>query len=154
MKTNIWEYETIDRLMSIIEKQNIVLVGGCFELLHFGHTHFLVEAKKQGDVLVVLLESDEYINRSKNRKAIHNQSERAFILSELRVVDYVLKIPLFKSDMEYFELVKKINPKIIAVTKGDPRYIEKKQQAEQVGGEVVTVCELIKPFSTSNILKT
>jgi len=45
--------------------KKIVLVGGCFDLLHYGHVRFLEEAKKLGNHLVVALESDENVRRVK-----------------------------------------------------------------------------------------
>src|SRR5271155_5547011 len=47
------------------QNQKMVLVGGCFDILHIGHITFLEEAKKQGDMLLVLLESDETITQTK-----------------------------------------------------------------------------------------
>ena len=41
------------------KKDKIVLVGGCFDVLHPAHVIFLEKAKKMGDFLVVILESDE-----------------------------------------------------------------------------------------------
>ena len=64
----------------------IVLVGGCFDILHLGHVVFLEKAKKEGDVLVVLLESDEKVRFLKGKgRPVHTQSERAEILSALKV---------------------------------------------------------------------
>ena len=42
-------------------EKKTVLVGGCFDILHIGHVRFLQAAKKQGDILIVVLESDEFI---------------------------------------------------------------------------------------------
>ena len=58
-------------------KEPIVLVGGCFDILHFGHLMFLKNAKEEGKVLVVLLESDEFIKKFKHREPVHKQNERA-----------------------------------------------------------------------------
>ena len=53
--------EEITQTSAEFHKQNkkIVLIGGCFDLLHIGHIIFLEEAKKQGDLLIVFLESDD-----------------------------------------------------------------------------------------------
>jgi len=46
-------------------KTKVVLVGGAFDILHYGHIHFLKHAKALGDYLVVALESDKFIQKSK-----------------------------------------------------------------------------------------
>ncbi|HKC04500.1 MAG TPA: adenylyltransferase/cytidyltransferase family protein, partial [Patescibacteria group bacterium] len=38
--------------------KRIVLAGGVFDILHYGHIHFLKQAKKLGDYLIVAMESD------------------------------------------------------------------------------------------------
>ncbi|MBI3343244.1 adenylyltransferase/cytidyltransferase family protein, partial [Candidatus Gottesmanbacteria bacterium] len=58
-----------------------ILVGGCFDLLHYGHIRFLEEAKKLGDHLVVALESDENVRRMKGEgRPIHTQAQRKEML--------------------------------------------------------------------------
>ena len=131
----------------------IVLVGGCFDLLHYGHLTFLKKAKKEGDFLIVALESDEFIKDHKDRVSIHSQDQRAEILASLVFVDLVIKLPIFRSDIEYSSFVKKIKPSIIAITKGDKQLDNKKKQAQEVGAKVVTVSDLIRDFSTKEIIK-
>ncbi len=71
-----------------------VLVGGCFDLLHFGHIKFLEEAKKSGDYLVVALESDENVRRTKGEtRPIHTQEQRKAMLESLTCVDEVIMLP-------------------------------------------------------------
>ena len=48
--------------------KKVVLVGGCFDLLHFGHIKFWEKAKEYGNFLVVALESDKFIKQKKNKK--------------------------------------------------------------------------------------
>jgi len=47
------------------EGKQIVLAGGCFDILHPGHIAFIEKAKEKGDILIILLESDEKINERK-----------------------------------------------------------------------------------------
>ena len=76
---NIVETSKIERYKNIpLNKKcpihsKIVLVGGCFDLLHYGHIEFLKNAKKQGEYLIVALEPDEAIVNYKKRQPIHNQ---------------------------------------------------------------------------------
>jgi len=130
-----------------------VLVGGCFEIFHFGHFKFLQQAKKQGNFLIVSLESDRFIQEKKNKNPIHNQIERAEILAAMEFVDVVILLPYFKSDSDYFTMVFQIKPKVIAVTENDDQINKKKTQAAVVNGKVITVTNLISGFSSSKILK-
>jgi FAD synthetase len=128
-----------------------VLVGGCFDLIHFGHLQFLEKARALGDYLVVALEPDEFIRKHKQREPIHTQSQRASILKALRVVDEVIELPLLTYD-KYFELVRVVRPQLIAVTEGDPQLANKQQQALSIGAKVIEVTPIIKNLSTKKII--
>jgi len=136
------------------KKNKVVLVGGCFDVLHLGHVIFLEKAKKLGDKLIILLESDENIRKSKGvNRPINNQENRAKLLMSLRFVDKVIKLPEMESDEEYFALIKKIKPSIIAVTDGDKRMLQKREQAKVVGAKLVRVTKQIPYQSTSRIVE-
>ena len=134
------------------EGKNIVLVGGCFDVLHYGHIEFLKKAKAAGDYLGVALEPDERILKYKHRKPIHNQKERAEILSAIRFVDKVILLPVLNGFKDYNQLVRDIHPKVIAVTAGDPQLDNKKNQAVEVGATVETVMQRLNGFSSSSII--
>jgi len=137
----------------MVKDKKIVLVGGCFDIVHLGHLIFLEKAKAKGDILIVLLESDENIRKNKGQnRPINNQKDRAFFLSKLKMVDRVIKLPEMKSDDEYLQIIKKIKPKIIAVSEGDSSLEKKKKQAKEVGAKVVKVSKLIPHQSTSLII--
>lgn len=132
--------------------KKIILVGGCFDILHNGHVRFLRNAKKLGDVLLVLLESDASISKSKGSgRPINPQIDRAEILSELRDVDYVILLPSIMTDEEYDNVIIKIKPAIIATTKGDPWKVHKERQATLVGGKVTDVISPVKNKSTTRV---
>ena len=131
--------------------QTTVLAGGCFDILHPGHVIFLQKAKKAGDKLIVLLESDEKVRILKGvNRPVHTQKERARILSALTVVDQIISLPFMKTDQEYDELVKKIKPDIIAVASKalDNHH---KRIAKLVGAKLKYVA-VIGKYSTSKIL--
>ena len=132
-------------------KQKRVLVGGCFDILHFGHVVFLDNAKKAGTQLFVALESDEFIRVRKKREPVHTQKERAFILQSLQAVDEVVLLPPFSVYEDYLELVKKIKPDIIAMTENDPQIENKKKQAKEVGAKVIVVTKQLQSLSSSSI---
>ena len=72
------------------EGKTIVTCNGCFDILHAGHIKFLTEAKAQGDILVVGINSDQSVktNKSPNRP-INNEDDRATVLASLEMVNYV-----------------------------------------------------------------
>ena len=152
-KALIISFKDLKDKKQVFENKKTVLVGGCFDLIHFGHLKFLEAAKKQGDFLVIALESDNFIKKNKRKLPIHQQAERAEILSNLNMVDLIVLLPFFKSNSNYFELVKKISPSIIAVTEGDKQLDNKKKQAQKIGAEVREVVTNLKNFSTRNIVK-
>lgn len=131
----------------------IVLVGGCFDLLHFGHIHFLKTAKSHGDRLVVALESDENVKRMKgDARPIHTQAQRKVMLESLSFVDEVIALPTMHGDRDYDAFVNKLNPSVIAVTEADPILEKKRQQAEKTGARLVIIPKIHTP-STSQLVK-
>ena len=103
-------------------KVKVVLVGGCFDILHYGHIYFLKKAKKLGDILIIALESDENAKKLKGpKRPIHTQKQRQKMLESLRFVDKVIALPPMKSDTDYERLVHRVNPDIIAITYGDTK---------------------------------
>lgn len=132
----------------------IILVGGCFDILHLGHIKFLENAKKLGDILFVILESDESVLVLKGKdRPINNQMERAQLLSSLSMVGYVVPLPYMKIDKDYDKLITQIKPDFIATTQDDPNISHKERQAKLVGGKVKIVTERIKSKSTTKLAK-
>ncbi len=130
-----------------------VLVGGCFDVLHPGHIVFLQKAKKLGDVLVVLLESDQKIRELKGRnRPFFNQEERAAVLKGLRFVDQVVLLSYMREDGDYERIIQKIKPDVIAATHGAFDNYHKKRIAKVVGAKLKYVTKIIGNYSTTNIL--
>ena len=84
--------EKIYSLAGIIEKTNqwkkegkkIVFTNGVFDLLHKGHIFSLTQAAKEGDVLVIGLNSDSSVKRLKgDSRPINDQDSRALLLAAL-----------------------------------------------------------------------
>ena len=70
--------------------KKIVATSGCFDLLHAGHAAYLSKAKRKGDFLVVMLNSDSSVRALKGSgRPIVTQNDRAFLISALECVDYV-----------------------------------------------------------------
>lgn len=72
--------------------QKVVLTNGCFDLLHVGHISYLAEAAREGDCLIVAINSDDSVRRLNKapERPIFNQEYRAAMLAGLESVDYVV----------------------------------------------------------------
>jgi len=127
-----------------------VLVGGCFDFIHFGHIDFFEKAKQHGDKLIVMLESDETIKRLKGEgRPFHTQEQRKKMLEAIRNIDEVIMLPPMEHDEDYFDTVKKIQPDIIALTEGDPILEKKMKQTELIGAKVVIIPKTITHSTTT-----
>jgi rfaE bifunctional protein nucleotidyltransferase chain/domain len=134
-------------------KAKVVLVGGVFDILHYGHIHFLKKAKALGDYLIVALESDINVKRLKGEKRpIHDQNQRQEMLESLHFVDRVIILKDEMKDEDYEKLVKIISPQIIAITAGDPIIEKKRKQATGIGATLVEIPKIKSP-STTQIAK-
>jgi FAD synthetase len=130
--------------------KRIVLVGGCFDILHQGHIRFLDAAKKQGDVVILMLESDAAIRKRKGSgRPVNTQAHRASILAALASVDLILLLPDHMTDAQYDTVVLVIKPAIIATTKGDAGRNHKERQAARVDADVIDVIERLPAFASS-----
>lgn len=90
---NIISKEKIGDILPSLRAKNkrIVFTNGCFDLIHKGHVDYLNKAKKTGDILIVGINSDESIKRLKgSSRPIIDEDSRAFVLSNLKSVDYVI----------------------------------------------------------------
>lgn len=126
-----------------------VLVGGCFDVFHYGHLYFLKQAKSKGDHLTIILESDKNVRKLKGpRRPIHNQDQRKELLESLNFVDEVIILKDEMKDNDYIEIIKEIKPNVIAITKGS----KTKTHADLVGAKVVEI-DFITGLSTTEILK-
>jgi D-beta-D-heptose 7-phosphate kinase / D-beta-D-heptose 1-phosphate adenosyltransferase len=125
--------------------KKIIFTNGCFDLLHSGHVKYLETSKSLGDILIVGLNSDKSVSSIKGEnRPINNQSDRAYILASLEVVDYVV---IFEDDNPY-DLIKSINPHTL-VKGGDWK------GKEIIGHDIVEEVKLIEfvdDRSTSSII--
>jgi rfaE bifunctional protein nucleotidyltransferase chain/domain len=131
------------------EGKKVVFTNGVFDLIHSGHLDYLSKAKKLGDVLIVGLNSDDSVRRIKgNKRPILKQEERAFIVSNLKPVDFVV---FFDEDTPE-KLISEIIPDILV--KGADWAVNKivgREVVEKNGGKVMNI-EFVNDQSTSKII--
>jgi D-beta-D-heptose 7-phosphate kinase/D-beta-D-heptose 1-phosphate adenosyltransferase len=138
----------IDQLKRTGKK--IVFTNGCFDILHTGHTRYLREARKLGDVLVLGLNSDASIRSIKGEKRpIVPEAERADVMASLESVDY---LTIFNEPTP-LELIELLKPDVL-VKGGDwaEKDIVGGDAVRKWGGTVAVIPE-IKGASTTNIIE-
>lgn len=133
------------------EKKKVVFTNGCFDLIHAGHVDYLTKAKEMGDVLIVGLNSDDSVRRIKgDKRPILLEQERAFIISNIKAVDYVV---LFEEDTPA-KIIGTLIPDVLV--KGADWSIDNivgRDVVEAAGGEVKTI-KFVNNQSTSKIIKS
>ena len=89
----------------------IVLAGGVFDIIHPGHIHTLNAAKELGDVLVVVVATDNTAVKRKKRRPLHAQEQRQELVNSLSMVD----LCLIGQENDIFKTVNHVQPQIIAL---------------------------------------
>jgi len=89
----------------------VVLAGGVFDIIHPGHIHTLNAAKELGDVLVVVVATDNTAVKMKKRRPLHAQEQRQELVNSLSSVD----LCLIGQEDDIFKTVNHVKPQIIAL---------------------------------------
>jgi D-beta-D-heptose 7-phosphate kinase/D-beta-D-heptose 1-phosphate adenosyltransferase len=129
--------------------EKIVFTNGCFDLLHIGHIRLLQDARREGDRLIVAINSDRSVKCLKGEsRPIVGESERAYVLAALSVVDAVV---IFDQDTP-LQLIEALRPDVI-VKGGD--YTENTvvgaREVQSWGGRVKIV-PIVEGFSTTKLI--
>ncbi len=148
----------LEKLSSIIDKkrrkkEKIVLSHGVFDILHIGHIKHFQAAKKLGDVLIVSLTKDQFIDKGPNRP-FFNLKLRMEAIASLSEVDFVT----FSNIDSGVDVIKKIKPNIYCkgqdykILKKDvsKKIYEEKKILEKFKGKIFFTNEM--KFSSSKIL--
>ena len=131
-------------------RRRVVFTNGCFDLLHLGHVRLLEQARAEGDVLVVGLNSDSSVRRLKGAvRPLVPQAGRAEVLAALACVDAVT---IFEEDTPR-DLIAALLPDVL-VKGGDwsPDRIVGREEVEAAGGRVVVV-PYLEGYSTSSLME-
>jgi rfaE bifunctional protein nucleotidyltransferase chain/domain len=129
--------------------EKIVFTNGCFDILHRGHAESLASARSIGDILVVGLNSDSSVSKIKGAgRPLVGQEDRAFVLLELRSVDYVT---IFDEETP-LKAIEALRPDILV--KGSEYgkdEIVGASLVEGYGGRVVRI-DMIEGYSTTQLI--
>ncbi|HSE96260.1 MAG TPA: D-glycero-beta-D-manno-heptose 1-phosphate adenylyltransferase [Methylomirabilota bacterium] len=114
--------------------RRVVLANGCFDLLHVGHVRYLQAARRLGDVLIVGLNSDASVRRTKGPgRPVMPVGERAELLAALAAVDHVV---VFEEDTAD-RLVTVVRPDVHAKgTDYTTESVPERATVATVGGQV------------------
>jgi len=129
--------------------ETIAFTNGCFDVVHAGHIDYLEFAARQGDLLVVGLNSDRSIRALKGPdRPICTEADRARVLAALQAVDYVV---IFDDDTP-LRLIQAVRPH--ALIKGEDwrdKGVVGREFVESYGGRVV-LAPLVKGLSTTAVV--
>ena len=126
----------------------IVFTNGCFDILHYGHLHYLAAARDLGDRLVVGLNSAASVSRLKGaHRPLNDELTRQFTLASLSFIDAIV---VFEEDTP-IELIKHVKPNILV--KGGDYTLDQIVGADLVlenGGQVKSL-PFVDGYSTTNL---
>lgn len=151
--TNIKQLEELKIIRQQLKAEGkiVVFTNGVFDLIHAGHIDYLKKAKSLGDVLMLGLNSDESVKMIKgDKRPILKELERAFIVANLKPVDYVV---LFDEDTPA-RVIDKLIPDVLV--KGADWTLENivgREVVEEHGGVVKSI-EFVNDQSTSKIIES
>jgi len=139
----------VDRLRR--QGRVIVFTNGVFDILHPGHVRYLAEARREGDALIVGLNSDASVRRLAKgpNRPVNPEGERAEVLAALAAVDAVV---IFDEDTP-LEIVTALQPDVLV--KGADWAAEAivgRDVVEARGGRVVRVA-MADGYSTTSIIE-
>ncbi|MEK7540623.1 MAG: D-glycero-beta-D-manno-heptose 1,7-bisphosphate 7-phosphatase [Patescibacteria group bacterium] len=130
-------------------EKKIVTYNGSFDILHFGHIKSLEEAKKQGDILIILLNSDNSVRRYKGpNHPVNLEKERAEVLSVIEYVDYVVNFDEINPKV----ILEKIKPDIHCNGSDWGINCVERSVVEENGGKI-HILKWQKGFSTSSLVE-
>jgi D-beta-D-heptose 7-phosphate kinase/D-beta-D-heptose 1-phosphate adenosyltransferase len=129
--------------------QRVVFTNGCFDVLHAGHVQYLQEARAQGDVLIVGVNSDSSVRALKGKtRPVQQLADRSLILASLQVVDFVTVF----DESTPMHLIEAIRPDVLV--KGADYSKEEvigAQFVESYGGRL-HLATLHHGYSTTNLI--
>lgn len=141
----------IDNVVQSLKQKGkrIVTCNGCFDILHAGHIEFLKEAKAQGDILIVGINSDQSVKENKGPdRPINNENDRALVLSALEMVDYVT---IFNEPTP-IHLLNTLKPNIHCNGKEYGENCIEAETVKKYGGNIHLI-KMVEGYSTTDLIK-
>ncbi len=124
-------YQQVEELRNSTNK-TIVFRTGCFDVLHIGHVLTLEKDKEVGDILIVGVGMDSNISTNK-RKPLYDQENRAYMISSLSCVDYVVILDEMSiNNIDHINLLNILKPDYWHIPSDDISISYKKQLATKM----------------------
>ncbi len=131
--------------------EKVIMTNGCFDILHSGHVAYLQQARREGDRLIVAVNTDETVKALKGEdRPVNTLERRMHVLAALECVDWVVPF----TEETPTRLICEVKPDVLV--KGgdnDPDKIPGGECVRQAGGEV-KVLTYIENVSTTGIIST
>lgn len=154
--------DVADRLLSLAdavawreslrkEGRKLVVTNGCFDIMHRGHASYLEGARKLGDAMLILLNSDASVRALKGEsRPIVCEDDRAFMLNSLRCVDRVVIFNSSRCDKELAAIAPDVYVKAgdYTVETLDPS----ERQALFDSGTEIVFMPFVAGLSTTNVI--
>lgn len=146
----VGEYRELARLLAAerVAGRKVALANGCFDVLHVGHVRMFADAQKEADLLVVALNGDQSVRKSKGPgRPLVPLAERMELVAALEGVDYVTSFPEATADA----LLRSLRPEV--QIKGTDRTFETVPERETVAsyGGRIAFCGDPKRHSSSEL---
>lgn len=158
MRDKIKTREEISRIAKELKGsgKSVVMLNGSFDLLHVGHVRLLQEAKRQGDALIVGLNSDDSVRQWKKHigykdwasRPLNSQENRAVMLAALESVDYVT---IF-DELDPRALIEVIRPDVFVNGSDYGEDCLEAPVVKKCGGKV-HIIKLVDGYSTSRLIQ-
>lgn len=145
----------LKELRTFFKDKIIVLCHGCFDIFHYGHLTYLKKSKEMGDILVVSLTNDYFVNKGVNRP-ICNIQQRLEFINELHCVDFCC----ISDDYNSRNIIKELKPNIYVkgmdakgkeINSSENLFYER-IELESIGGKLVFI-DLVPNLSSTNIIR-
>ena len=148
------KHDEIDKIIKKLkkEKKKIVLVHGVFDLLHIGHIKYFKKAKSYGNILIVSVTSNHYVNKGPSRPYFDEKLRMEFI-EQIDCVDYVA----ISESENAKSIISKVKPNFYIkgndykkVKKTDKNLQEEIKATKRNGGKFLILKEIL--FSSSKLI--
>ncbi|MDM8542413.1 PfkB family carbohydrate kinase [Desulfococcaceae bacterium HSG9] len=147
--------EKLTEIVTGLRKQNqkIIHCHGCFDLLHIGHIRYLQQAKQMGDILIVTITPDQYVDKGPRRPAF-NADYRAEAIASLDSVDYVTlnKWPTAEEALRLLRPDVYVKGSDFKNAASDPtgKLVQEEKIVKEIGAELAFTEDIV--FSSTNLI--
>jgi cytidyltransferase-like protein len=144
--------DTIDITEKGRKRLKVVMCGGTFDILHPGHLLILTSAKKLGDILVVVIATDETVKRFRKKEPYNDERKRLELVSSLRFVD----LALLGGKSNIYDTLLKIMPDIVVLGYDqlhNENEIKEYAKTHKMKIKVIRITKKVEGIKSSTLLK-